>query len=311
MAGNHSRTKPTNGSRPSSTVATCAPEPAFPRTRQGVHRVRYQHQWFRLPRKLHEATTPDKHGLYSAHAIAALLEVKSSTVLAWVRAGVITPTEQGSPGRPYRFQLDDTVVERLKAEKQALDQRRAVASGAARRGARGWTHRSAVLGGRRPASWHVLLLRHRLERGRYVLRRGAYVQGDGRRRRPRRWLCTRIRIRRRRLWVSHGRATEWLARRASGPRAARIAAPISESCARLTTRGAASAAGGRHLRHGAATVDESTNAVMSGRCTWARLMVARRRGSIDLSGRREESHARRVLVRSPAARGQCPASPCS
>jgi DNA invertase Pin-like site-specific DNA recombinase len=104
----------------------------LPWTHEAVHRVRYQHQWFRSPRKLHDATTPDEQGLYSAHAIAARLGVKPSTVLVWVRAGVITPAEQGSPGRPYRFHLDDAVLERLKAEKHALDQRHALASGATR-----------------------------------------------------------------------------------------------------------------------------------------------------------------------------------
>jgi hypothetical protein len=104
----------------------------LPWTPEGVHRVRYQHQWFRSPRKLHEATTPDQDGLYSAHAMAARLGVKPSTVLAWVRAGVITPAQHGSPGRPYRFRLDDAVLERLKTEKQTMDQRRAIALGAAR-----------------------------------------------------------------------------------------------------------------------------------------------------------------------------------
>jgi DNA invertase Pin-like site-specific DNA recombinase len=102
----------------------------LPWTLDGVRRVRLQHQWFRRPRKRREATAPNTAGLYSAHAIAAQLGIKTQTVLGWVRSGILTPAERGSPGRPYRFQLDDAVLERLRAEKHTLEQRRAVASGA-------------------------------------------------------------------------------------------------------------------------------------------------------------------------------------
>jgi hypothetical protein len=52
-------------------------------------------------------------------------------VLGWVRNGILTAAERGSRGRSYRFRVDDAVLERLKIEKDALDQRRALASGAA------------------------------------------------------------------------------------------------------------------------------------------------------------------------------------
>lgn len=103
-------------------------------TLEGVRRVRYQHQWFRHPRKLRELTTPNDAGLYTTHALAARLGVTTHTVLAWVRNGILTPSERGSRGRPYRFRVDDAVVERLGMEKQALDQRRALGSGAVRQG---------------------------------------------------------------------------------------------------------------------------------------------------------------------------------
>lgn len=103
-------------------------------TPDSVHRVRYQHQWFRSARKIRELTAPDQTGLCSAHAIAVRLGVNPSAVLSWARKGIISPVQQGSPGRPYRFLLDDAALERLKAAKQEMDQRRAVASGAASKG---------------------------------------------------------------------------------------------------------------------------------------------------------------------------------
>ena len=93
-------------------------------TPERVHRVRHQHRWFRQPRKRSEATAPNQAGLYSAHAIAARLGVKSSTVLVWARAGILVPAERGSPGRPYRFRLDEATLERLKMETLAMDRRR-------------------------------------------------------------------------------------------------------------------------------------------------------------------------------------------
>ena len=103
----------------------------LPWTLEGVRRVRLQHQWFRRTRKRREATVPDSAQLYSAHAIAAQLGVKTPTVLDWVRRGILTPTERGSPGHPYRFRLDEAVLERLRAKKHEMDQRRAAVHGAA------------------------------------------------------------------------------------------------------------------------------------------------------------------------------------
>lgn len=96
----------------------------LPWTPQSVHRVRLQHQWFRRPRKRSEAIAPDAAGLYSAHAIAARLGIKLSTVLYWARSGVITAVERGARGRPHRFLLDDITLERLSTAKQEMDQRR-------------------------------------------------------------------------------------------------------------------------------------------------------------------------------------------
>jgi hypothetical protein len=100
----------------------------MPWSPEGVHRVRYQYQWFHLPRKLAHVTTPDQDGLYSAHAIAARFGVKPSTVLGWARSGIITPAKPGSPGRPYRFQLDAALLKQLEIEKQKQEQRRTVTS---------------------------------------------------------------------------------------------------------------------------------------------------------------------------------------
>ncbi|HMR76502.1 MAG TPA: recombinase family protein [Polyangiaceae bacterium] len=105
-----------------------------PWTPDGVRRVRLQHQWFRRPRKQREATAPDDDGLYSAHAVAARLGIKTQTVLGWVRSGLLTPVHKGSRGRPYRFQLDDDTLQRLRVQKQEFDQRRASASGASATG---------------------------------------------------------------------------------------------------------------------------------------------------------------------------------
>lgn len=104
-------------------------------TLEGVRRVRYQHQWFRAERKQQEVTRLNHAELWTAHAIAARLGVSTQTVLAWVRDGIVVPEERGGRGRSYRFRVDDAVLERLRVEKQALDQRRALASGAAPQGA--------------------------------------------------------------------------------------------------------------------------------------------------------------------------------
>ena len=104
----------------------------MPWTPQGVHRVRYQYQWFRSPRKLEHATAPDRSCLYSAHAIAARFGIKPSTVLAWARSGIITPAERGSPGHPYRFRLDAALLKELEMEKQKLVQRRTATTSSAR-----------------------------------------------------------------------------------------------------------------------------------------------------------------------------------
>ena len=96
----------------------------MPWSPEGVHRVRYQYQWFHLPRKLEHVTTPDQDGFYSAHAIAARFGVKPSTVLGWARSGIITPAKPGSPGRPYRFRLDAALLKQLEIEKQKQEQRR-------------------------------------------------------------------------------------------------------------------------------------------------------------------------------------------
>lgn len=101
-------------------------------TPERVHRVRYQHHWFRSVRKRHQAETADSQGLLCSHAVAMRLGVTSQIVLSWVRSGILIPTEQGGPGRPHRFRIDDAEFERLTMEKQALDQRRALASGTGR-----------------------------------------------------------------------------------------------------------------------------------------------------------------------------------
>lgn len=99
-------------------------------TPEGVRRVRYQHHWFRSERKRRETQMPDSQGLLCVHALAARLGIPSHTVLGWVRRGILIPTKRGGPGRPHRFRVDDAELERLTMEKQALDQRRALASGA-------------------------------------------------------------------------------------------------------------------------------------------------------------------------------------
>lgn len=103
----------------------------MPWTPQSVHRVRLQHQWFKRPRKRREAIAPDRTGLFSAHAIAARLGVKPTTVLSWARSGIITPVERGGPGHPHRFRLDTVALERLETAKLEMDQRRALPRGSA------------------------------------------------------------------------------------------------------------------------------------------------------------------------------------
>jgi DNA invertase Pin-like site-specific DNA recombinase len=102
----------------------------LPWTRDGVRRVRYTHGWFSSPPKA-SRWAQDEAGLYSAHAIAMRLGVKTTTVLQWVRRGIIEPAKLGSPGRPYRFRLDDATLTQLQAEKQKMDDRRANPSGVA------------------------------------------------------------------------------------------------------------------------------------------------------------------------------------
>jgi DNA invertase Pin-like site-specific DNA recombinase len=101
----------------------------LPWTVEGVRRVRYQHQWFRTKGKQHEVSTLNHVELCSAHAIAARLGVSTQIVLDWVRRGILGPKQRCGRGRSYRFRVDDAVLERLRVEKQALDQRRALAAG--------------------------------------------------------------------------------------------------------------------------------------------------------------------------------------
>ena len=93
-------------------------------TPERVHRVRHSRRWFRQARKRREAVVPDRSGLYSAHAVADRVGVTSATVLKWVRDGILTPREQGSPGRPYRFELGQATLERLKREQLQRQHRR-------------------------------------------------------------------------------------------------------------------------------------------------------------------------------------------
>ncbi len=98
-----------------------------PWTREGVRRVRYAHAWFGAdsPSKCTQAPTPDAAGLYSSHALAMRVGVKTTSILQWVRRGIIEPVVRGSPGRPYRFRLDDCLLDSIDTEKQ----RRAVRRG--------------------------------------------------------------------------------------------------------------------------------------------------------------------------------------
>lgn len=102
----------------------------LPWTRESVRRVRYSHGLFSLPPKAHRAAK-DAAGLYSAHALAMRVGVKTITVHQWVRRGILQPAERGSRGRPHRFLVDDRMLEQLHAEKQKMKDRRVSACGAA------------------------------------------------------------------------------------------------------------------------------------------------------------------------------------
>lgn len=95
---------------------------------QSVRRVRIQQQWFRRAHLQREATKPDGDGLYSTHAVAALIGVKPTTVQSWARGGLLEVAERGRRGHSYRFRIDEPTLERLRCEKQAMDQRRAACS---------------------------------------------------------------------------------------------------------------------------------------------------------------------------------------
>ena len=62
-------------------------------------------------------------------AVAALLGVKPTTVQSWARSGLLEFVERGRPGHSYRFRLDAATLKRLRAEKQAMDQRHGPFSG--------------------------------------------------------------------------------------------------------------------------------------------------------------------------------------
>jgi DNA invertase Pin-like site-specific DNA recombinase len=98
-------------------------------SRESVRRVRYAHGWFPADSapETTRATDQDASGLYSARALAMRVNVKTSTILLWVRRGIIEPALRGSPGRAYRFKLDGRILTQIEEEKQKMKERRAAA----------------------------------------------------------------------------------------------------------------------------------------------------------------------------------------
>lgn len=78
-----------------------------------VRRVRYEYGWYRASPKARRIPNRRADGLYSVHAVAALLRVPPGVVRYWARKGVLKPVERGGPGRPHWFALDAETIERM------------------------------------------------------------------------------------------------------------------------------------------------------------------------------------------------------
>jgi DNA invertase Pin-like site-specific DNA recombinase len=103
----------------------------MPWSSNAVRRVRYEHELFRSSPKSRRASAEDTAGL-SAHAVAVRVGVKHTTVLHWLRTGVLKATRQRGAGRPYRFQLDEVSLARLRSEKDKMEARRSPSSATAK-----------------------------------------------------------------------------------------------------------------------------------------------------------------------------------